>query len=85
MWEKIRRFIFFRQAYLEDELARTREELHRWQDALLVARGATPLTPRAEKALPATKARLLPSQWKARAEQFTRKKEKKDGEETPAA
>lgn len=52
--------------FLEDERERLLSELRLWQDAALVREGLPKLTPRSAEAvaLPKTKPRWLPSQWR---------------------
>ena len=57
--------------YLEEEIARLREELRRWQDALLTKEGLPLIAVKDPKPLPTVKSRPLPSQWRARLERIT--------------
>ncbi len=63
--------------YLEQELERTRAELKLWQDAMLEKDGLPRVHPAPEKELPRPKARLLPSQWRMKAQHLTASKEEK--------
>lgn len=71
----LHRFIFFRLAFLQDELERVRierdDEIQRLRvevrllmDTLLKANGLPAMTPRTAEAMPTVRARLLPSQYR---------------------
>jgi len=49
LWQSIRAFLFFRLTYMEAEVAWYKEELRRWQDAMLQSKGLPLVTPREPK------------------------------------
>jgi len=69
----IRKAIFFRVAFLEDELERVRMERDAYRDALLHANGLPKITPTIPQPLPLTKGRVLPSQFKRNMEAYSAK------------
>ncbi len=81
---ELRRFVFFRLSFLEDEVARLRIENREILDAMLVAKGLPKLTPSEVKPLPRLASRPLPSQWRRRIEALAvpgiDKEEKANGE-----
>jgi hypothetical protein len=77
LWQSIHSMLFFRLTYMEAEVAWYKEELRKWQDALLQSKGLPPVTPHEPKPTVKQKSRLLPSQWRSRAEHFVYREEKK--------
>ena len=77
LWQSIRNALFFRLTYMEGEIAWYKDELRKWQDAMLQSKGLPSVTPREPKPMVKPKSRLLPSQWRTKVEDFTQHKEEK--------
>jgi len=57
--------------FLEADNERLREELRLWQDATRLAQGLPRITPVERAPLPATRGRMLPSQFKSKMEKLS--------------
>ena len=64
----LRRALFFRISFLEDEITRLRDENRSLLNAMLTANGLPSLAPRLDTKLPQLKGKLLPSQWRRKME-----------------
>lgn len=84
LWRHIRGLVFYRLAFLEDEIARLRKENRELLDAMLITKGLPKLSPSETKSLPRLASRPLPSQWRRRIEALavpgTDREEKANGE-----